>query len=448
MKRATIVADLGFGDSGKGTIVDFLTRARGAAAVIRFNGGGQAAHNVVTPDGRHHTFSLFGSGTFIPGVRTHLSRFVLVDPTILRNEARYLQSLGCSDPFSRLSVDEAALVVTPFQKAANRLRETLRGEGRHGSCGKGIGETMADSLNDAASVVRVRDIKNPGLLLAKFRALQSLKREEFEAAFGKLRAMAIAQDDLLLLTDAGAPEFFVERYREVGEKMSIVSGEYLRELSAFGEVIFEGAQGVLIDEWYGFHPYTTWSTTTFANALALLREIDYDGEVERLGVLRAYFTRHGEGPFPTEDKELGTALPDTHNGFGPWQRGFRVGWFDNVLARYALAVSGGADSLAVTNLDRFASVENRLVCTSYADRGSAIDRLEPKAEIADLKYQEGMTAKLGRVVPVYKPAPKNETQYLHMIETDLGVPLSIISRGPTANEKRFVADCYRETAFY
>src|SRR3989344_5023895 len=112
--RATIVTDLGFGDAGKGTIVDFLARQGRVSAVVRYNGGAQAAHNVVTPDGRHHTFSQFGSGTFVPGVRTHLTRFVLVDPFALGSELQNLYSMGVKTASSRLTVDENALVVTPF----------------------------------------------------------------------------------------------------------------------------------------------------------------------------------------------------------------------------------------------------------------------------------------------------------------------------------------------
>src|SRR5215831_1774195 len=148
-QHAIIVVDLGYGDAGKGGIVDWLCHraARVAAGgpvhtVVRFNGGAQAAHNVVTPDGRHHTFAQFGSGTFTPGVRTHLSRFMLVDPLALAAEAGHLASAGIPDPLGGLTVDRAALLTTPYHRAANRAREVARvAAARHGSCGMGIGET-------------------------------------------------------------------------------------------------------------------------------------------------------------------------------------------------------------------------------------------------------------------------------------------------------------------
>ena len=128
-----IVADLGYGDAGKGTVVDWLCSHGGAEpvhTVVRFNGGAQAAHNVVAPDGRHHTFAQFGSGTFTPGVRTHLSRFMLVDPAALAAEAAHLGSLGIRDALDRLTVDRDALLTTPYHRAANQARERARGDAK------------------------------------------------------------------------------------------------------------------------------------------------------------------------------------------------------------------------------------------------------------------------------------------------------------------------------
>ena len=133
--RAYVIVDLGFGDAGKGLLTDYLARQLKAGIVVRYNGGAQAGHNVVTPDGRHHTFSQFGSGTFIPGVKTYLSRDVVIHPGALLVEGAILEGKGIPDAFSRLRVSEQALVITPFHQAANRIREIVRGSDRHGSCG-------------------------------------------------------------------------------------------------------------------------------------------------------------------------------------------------------------------------------------------------------------------------------------------------------------------------
>ena len=126
--EAWIVVDLGFGDAGKGTITDFLVRERGAEWVVRFNGGAQAGHNVVTDDGRHHTFSQLGAGSFVPGVRSYLGPDFVLHPGALLEEARALARVGIPDAFERLYVDDGALLVSPFQGAATRLRELGRGE--------------------------------------------------------------------------------------------------------------------------------------------------------------------------------------------------------------------------------------------------------------------------------------------------------------------------------
>ena len=180
-----IVVDLGYGDAGKGTVVDWLcsrpgsgTRAPGlglpgSRTVVRFNGGAQAAHNVVTPDGRHHTFAQFGSGTFTPGVRTHLSRFMLVDPLALAAEAAHLAAAGVADALDRLTVDRDALLTTPYHRAANRARELARGAGRHGSCGMGIGETARYALDYPADAPRAGDCDAPRRLARKLTLLRA-----------------------------------------------------------------------------------------------------------------------------------------------------------------------------------------------------------------------------------------------------------------------------------
>ena len=174
--HASIVTDLGFGDAGKGTIVDYLTRQSASAIIVRFNGGAQAAHNVHTTDGKHHTFSQFGSGILTAGTRTFLSHYVLFDPFALQNEAQALSDLGLVNPLSRVIVDGAALTVTPFQKAANRVRESLRGDGRHGSVGMGIGETMADMLAFPELAVYAVDLRDPALLFLKLTGSKSSSR--------------------------------------------------------------------------------------------------------------------------------------------------------------------------------------------------------------------------------------------------------------------------------
>ncbi|HEY8077289.1 MAG TPA: adenylosuccinate synthetase, partial [Labilithrix sp.] len=173
MSDVTLIAGLGYGDEGKGTTVDFLARVAKTRLVVRYNGGAQAAHNVVDGE-RHHTFAQLGSAT-LSGVPTLLSRHVLVNPIALFAEARHLEAIGVRDPLGMLRVEADALVTTPFHVAANRLREMSR-SGRNGSCGMGIGETMGDSLADPEGALRVRDLDSPTIVGEKLMAVRDAKR--------------------------------------------------------------------------------------------------------------------------------------------------------------------------------------------------------------------------------------------------------------------------------
>ncbi|MFG1949842.1 adenylosuccinate synthetase [Micromonospora sp. NPDC048830] len=414
----TIVVDLGYGDAGKGTVVDWLCATRPVHTVVRFNGGAQAAHNVVLPDGRHHTFAQFGAGTFRPGVRTHLSRHVVVDPLALAAEADHLAAVGVPDALDRLTVDGEALLATPYHRAANRAREIARGADRHGSCGLGVGEAVAYGLAHPDEAPRVADCRTPALLRRRLAAL----RDRLTAELGPL--------------DAPPVEDCLPAFTGFAGRVAIVDRAYLAGVLRAGTCVFEGAQGVLLDEWHGFHPYTTWSTTTFANADGLLAEAGLAGEARRLGVLRVVTTRHGPGPLVTEDPTL--PLADPRNPTNPWQGRFRFGHFDAVSHRYALDVAGGVDGLALTHLDLAGPARSaggrahrhpRLrLCRRY----DTIDRLEPGPP-GDLDRQAALTARLLRARPVYDDdAPAD---WPAAVEEALGARVELLSHSPTAEGK-------------
>ena len=388
------VVDLGYGDAGKGRVVDALCAARPRRAVLRFNGGAQAGHNVVTPDGRHHTFAQFGSGTF-QGVPTHLTRFAVVDPLALAAEARAL-----GNPFHLLTVDAGALLATPWHRAANRARERRRGAGRHGSCGMGVGQTMEYALAHA-DAPRAGDV----LSRARLRRRLTAVRDRLTAVHGPLDAPPV--DDV------------ADAFAAFGAAVSIVDGAHTGRLLREGPCVFEGAQGVLLDEWRGWHPYTTWSTTTFDNVTGLCDDF------LRLGVVRTYTTRHGAGPFVTEAP---LPLPEAHNGTGQWQGAFRVGHFDAVAHRYAAEVAGGVDALAVTHLD--AVPPGLRICTSYEVDGAPWDRIEP-GPWRDLEHQAAVTARLLRARPGALHRPDD---WAGAIGDLLGAPVLIESAGPRTGD--------------
>ncbi|MFD0000061.1 adenylosuccinate synthetase [Nocardia sp. NPDC127526] len=400
--RHVIVVDLGFGDAGKGATVDWLCSPPAGldvAAVVRFNGGAQAAHNVVAA-GRHHTFRQFGSGTF-SGVPTLLSRHMLVEPIALAAEARALAALGVADPLSLLYVDERALLTTPIHGAANRCREDARGASRHGSCGLGIGETADYARTHDAP--RVADCRNPDALRRKLIALEEHYRPLL--AGGAHRHDPI--DDL------------IDLYREFAHAVAILPGDQLAGFADAGRLVFEGAQGVLLDEWRGLHPHTTWSTVEPRNARAMLARIGAPAYV--LGVTRAYGTRHGAGPFPTEDPAL--AIPEHHNGTGPYQGEFRIGHLDPILLRYAVDACGGIDGLAVDHLDALGEIRT---ATGYLTPDGYTDRLHCGAW-RDLGHQQRLTDLLDTATPVLTSLPTDITTYL---EAELGVPVVLTAHGP------------------
>ncbi|MBM2621589.1 adenylosuccinate synthetase [Actinoplanes sp. LDG1-06] len=396
MSEHVAVVDLGYGDAGKGTVVDALCAASDVRAVLRFNGGAQAAHNVVTEDGRQHTFAQFGSGT-LRGVPTHLTRFVVVDPLALASEAAVL-----GNPFELLTVDGDALLATPWHRAANQRRELARGGGRHGSCGMGVGETMAYALSHPQAP-RVSD---------------TLSRT------GLRRRLAAVESDL---GPAGVPlDDVVDAFLAFGRTVSIVGAEFTGRLLGEGPCVFEGAQGVLLDEWRGWHPHTTWSTTTYDNVASLC------GDFKRIGVVRTYTTRHGAGPFVTEDPALD--LPEGHNATGEWQGAFRVGHFDAVAHRYAVEVAGGVDALAVTHLDSPGRCPAMRICNSYLLDGEPWNRIVP-GPARDLEYQEALTARLNRARPGPLIRPDD---WAGAIESLLSAPVEIESYGPGAADKKLL----------
>jgi adenylosuccinate synthase len=229
------------------------------------------------------------------------------------------------------------------------------------------------------------------------------------------------------LLDPSWIDVAVDNYAVVGGCARIEPVDSIEE----DAIVFEGAQGVLLDESFGFHPHTTWSTTTFANADALLDEWRFSGDRTRIGVLRSHFTRHGPGPFATEDPALRAMLPEPHNDERGWQGRFRVGPFDFVAAKYALNVVDRVDQIAMTHMDRLTD----RVCVAYENNGDRIDEL-PVHRPADLMVQEKLAEMLWRSRPVYENAPSDAEEFVKLVEEQARVRVGITSFGLKATDKR------------
>jgi adenylosuccinate synthase len=415
-----IVVDLGFGDCGKGTIVDFLVRDREADLVVRFNGGAQAGHNVITADGRHHTFAQFGAGTFVPGVGTHLGPQFVLHPGAVAVEARVLERVGVRDALSRLTVDERAPVVTPFQQAAGRLRELGRGAHGHGTTGVGVGEVRLDQAMGCDDVVYTADLRSQDVLADKLERQRQRKREEMD----ELRDVPGTDDELQVLADRDLVRVVLDTWHML--RLQVLDPDAAaRRIAGAKRLVMEGAQGVLLDQRWGFHPYTTWSDCTFEGAEALIA----GRERFRLGVVRAYATRHGPGPFPSEQPHW--PLPEPHNANHGWQGRFRVGALDGVLLRYATTVVGGVDGTALTCLDRIREIPTGFrVCVGYTTPDGPVDRLAP-GDADDWSHREELGRRLMDVVPQLEEAEPEAFVTHHAGEVVL------TSAGTTAKEKRW-----------
>jgi len=418
MSNVVVLAGMGFGDEGKGSFIDFLAREQNAGLVVRYNGGCQAAHAVVLADGRHHTFSQFGSGTFTPWCRTHLSRYMLVQPGSMLAENKHLESLGVHDAFDRTTIDGAALITTRFHAAVNRLREMSRDRSRHGSCGLGIGETVVDFLAHGGDVLYAASMRDPVVLRSKLAFLQAVNRMKVEDL--KPTESPMWDEEWKWLSDPMFIEAEAQACEELVARAEIVPGDWLDEqIEKDGRILFEGAQGVLLDQYAGFMPYCTRSTTSFDNALTLLS--GHKVPVTRMGIIRSYFTRHGAGPMPTEDEAL--AIPEMHNCLNTWQQDFRRGHFDMVLFRYALQALGGVDQIVVTHMDKRPNPQK--ICTGYDSPAASL--LPP----GDLPGQFRLAELLAKATPIYEPC----YDLVSDIEEEAGRPVTYLSYGPLAMDK-------------
>lgn len=443
--KAIVVFDALYGDSGKGRTVAYFVHKHGSKWVVKYSGGAQCAHHVIDSDGRGFTFSQFGSGT-LEGARTHLAGDFLLNPLNLGNEANKLAAIGVPDPMSLLTIDGDCPIITPYHRATNRLRELQRGDGRHGSCGQGIGETASDAATDPTMTLRASDLGDRAAVRYKLGYWQDRKRALFAddiANPGRCNSTAYAAELAKLIADPDVDLF--DSYHRFADDVDIVPWSYLREIMTDpNPVVFEGAQGVLLDEWYGFHPYTTWSTTGPENAMRDLGDVDINRvDIDVVAVMRPYMVRHGAGPFPTESERLTEVLQDATNSTGNWQGPFRVGHFDPLVAKYALDciehVSGvHVDRLAFTNCDRLVGLSGFKSCVSYSGPDGRMHGL-PLPIRGNLEAQQHLGGEMMRSTPSYRAVPTGSRteveQFIdHLSRSVFGKPVTLRTWGPALTD--------------
>jgi adenylosuccinate synthase len=445
--RYASVLGLGYGDCGKGHFINALTRRWQAHTVVRFNGGAQAGHNVNEPaqngrPARHHTFSQFGAGTLVPGVRTLLVDPMIVHPTALLVEAEALARIGVQDALAHLTIDGQCRITTPFHQAAGRLRELLRGSAAHGTCGVGVGETVRHALEHPGQELRYGDLSPAATSdarkqLDRLQAIRETLLSEFLPQCPKGSVGALSTE-LQTLQDETLATRWMASARALARHCPPTSFEAIRnQLRQVGCVLFEGAQGVLLDEWRGFHPHTTWSSVSTTVVDGVAARLGISGPIEHYGVLRTYLTRHGAGPLPTHDESLDELLPEPHNCDEGWQGQFRRGHPDAVLLRYALEAAGNLSGLLVSHLDVFRRGLSLKWCESYRTASplsqwpSFVKRL-PLSSRQDLAHQLALTQLLHDACPQYDPAQiLSASAFFDRLASVTSLPVALHSDGPT-----------------
>jgi len=385
-----------FGDEAKGLVTDALAARMGPdALVVRFNGGAQAGHTVTTPEGRRHVFGHFGSGSFV-GCDTFLSRFFVCNPMTFLKERAALARLGL-DPV--VFVDPLAPVTTPYDMILNQWVEDRRALRRHGSCGLGFGETVERHARAAYSLAWGY-LQDAAFLRGRLLAI----REEWVPArmesLGLDKDMREASDWMHLLVSNAIMEKFVEDAVAFHALTRIAHGDVMARRP---RLVFEGAQGLLLDPAYGWFPHVTRSNTGLRNVLALAQEEGIDSlHVHYL--TRSYLTRHGAGPLPHEQNAPPyTKIVDLTNRPNPYQGGLRFGLLDLDLLGKTIALDGeGVPATMDLTRHVFVSCMDQIDERAVFFDNGALCRLAPTAFLA--RVQEKIKAE--SVFASYGPTRK------------------------------------------
>ena len=410
-----VVVGTQWGDEGKGKIVDLLTEQ--AAMVVRYQGGNNAGHTVDNERGKF-ALHLVPSGIFNRQVVAIIGNGVVIDPTVLRTEIDDLESRKIST--RNLKVSGKAHLIMPYHIMLDRVQETRLGKGKIGTTGRGIGPAYADKA--ARQGVRMQDVLDPKGFRERVKNAMEAKAEVMAKAYGQ---------------DVSSLEADCERYIEAAESLKAhidVTGLLLwKALREEKSVLLEGAQGTLLDLDHGTYPFVT-SSNPVAGYACVGAGIGPIEVSEVWGVTKAYTTRVGEGPFPTElTDETGEMLRKVGVEFGTTTgRPRRCGWLDLVALRYAARVNG-LTGLCVTKLDVLNDLETIKVCTAYKYRGEVLEEL-PAAQVvfAEVEpvYEElpGWQSDISGATSI-QDLPDKTIDYLNFIIKNVRVPISLISIG-------------------
>lgn len=353
IKKAYIVLGLGFGDEGKGLVTDYLCKKNSNALNIRFNGGHQAGHTVFQKDGKSHIFSSIGAGTF-QGTPTYWSKYCTFSPAFFVEEYKLLYDA------ITIYIDNQCPVTTHYDVLYNRAIETSRGDKRFGSCGVGFGATIQRHFNDLIQIT-VSDLKNVTIVKEKLQEVRHYYKSKFNTDTGyNFNDFNHNKEDYSFLEN-------IDMINTLNKQQIV---QYVAEddfflINKWDCFVFEGAQGILLDQKFGTWPYVTKSNTTSQNAQAIIQQNfkEKDIEVEMYYVTRAYLTRHGAGPFPENIQEIRLNHNQYEtNIYNDYQGSFKVNYLQKDLLQYAINCDENFSknckkNLIITCLDQIQSDE-------------------------------------------------------------------------------------------
>lgn len=425
---AFIVLGAQWGDEGKGKMTDYL--AESAEVVVRYQGGNNAGHTVEVGD-KQYKLHLIPSGVLHDDKLNVIGNGVVIDPKALIGEFNYLEAEGVKVNPSKLVISDRAHVIMPYHRVLDKLKEAARGKNDIGTTGKGIGPCYTDKFERCG--IRMCDL---------------MHKEVFEE---KLRENLEAKNLYITKVLGGEALNFEEiyaEYLEYAERLRPFVGDtsvaVYKEIKADKNVLFEGAQGMLLDIDYGTYPYVTSSNTT-AGGVSNGVGIGPSMITNVVGVAKAYTTRVGKGPFPTElEDETGEWIREKGFEYGTTTgRSRRCGWLDTVILNTTVRVSG-LTSLVVTKIDTLAGLEKVKICTGYKFEGTVIDYFP--ASLEDLAKCEPIYEEFDgwdesvAVATTYEELPLNARKYIERIEELTDTRVSIVSVGPKRNQTIRVKD--------
>ncbi len=413
---AVILIGAQWGDEGKGKITDFL--AEKANMVVRCQGGNNAGHTVVV-NGEEFKLHLIPSGILYSNKTCVIANGVVIDPAVLLQELSYLAERGIET--SKLLISSNAHIIMPYHRLLDGLEENARGAEKIGTTKRGIGPAYMDKA--ARTGIRMIDLMDADEFAAKLRR----NLAEKNTLLTKVYAVEALDFEGIYQEYLG----YAEKLREYVTDTSLAIDQTIK---AGNKVLFEGAQGTLLDLDHGTYPFVT-SSHPIAGGACTGAGVG-PTQIDRVvGVIKAYTTRVGEGPFPTElMDETGERIRQLGFEFGTTTgRSRRCGWFDAVIARYAVRVSGISD-FAITKLDVLTGLDTLKICVGYNAKGQRIDEFPQSQKIFNICkpiYEEmpGWTEDLTQVKK-FEDLPKNAQNYIHRLEELSGVLATLVAVGP------------------